>query len=337
MVLDSATRPAPRWLQALASLKLTLAILAVLLAATVAAIYTEAGATWLLAPPLALFAANLACAVIANPVFRRQTALLAFHLALIAIVLLAALGRMTYLRGEFELTEGATFDGRLAREEAGPWHPRRLQAAAFENLGMRIEYAAGIQRGKTYNAVRWMDAAGRERTAVIGDIDPLVLHGYRFYTTPQKGFAPIFTWQPFLGPAVRGSVHLPSYPALADRQEAEWSPPGAASKLKLRLVIEDKLIDPARASELRLPKSHRLYVKLADSERALAPGERLALPDGVLVYDGLRSWMGYMVSYDQTLPWLLSACALAIASLAWHYWRKFAREPWLRGEGAPEA
>ena len=33
--------------------------------------------------------------------------------------------------------------------------------------------------------------------------------------------------------------------------------------------------------------------------------------------------MGYRVSYDPTLPWLLAAALLAALSLAWHYTQRF--------------
>ena len=39
---------------------------------------------------------------------------------------------------------------------------------------------------------------------------------------------------------------------------------------------------------------------------------------GRLVYDGLRTWMGYRVAYDPSLPWLLAAALLATLALALH-------------------
>ena len=61
-----------------------------------------------------------------------------------------------------------------------------------------------------------------------------------------------------------------------------------------------------------------------DAQRfELAPGERVALTGGTLVYEGLRSWMGYRVTHDWTLPWLLAAALLAALALAWHYTQRF--------------
>jgi hypothetical protein len=38
--------------------------------------------------------------------------------------------------------------------------------------------------------------------------------------------------------------------------------------------------------------------------------------------------MGYTVFSDWTMPWLIAACILAVASLGWHFGRRFAATPW---------
>ncbi|MGB5081960.1 MAG: cytochrome c biogenesis protein ResB [Burkholderiales bacterium] len=311
----------------LASPRLTLVALALLAGGVLAAYRSEAHSDWLLVAPLALCAVNLACAVLTNAVFRRQTALLVFHLALIAIVLLAAAGRLTYLKGRVELSTGEAFTGELSEVTRGPWHPWRLDRVAFANRGFDIHYNPRLKRDRTRNTVSWADESG-PREAVIGDTDPLVLRGYRFYTSPNKGFAPLFTWVPLRGAPSRGTVHLPSYPMHEYRQAQEWTPPGADAPLWIMLQFDEVLIDPERPSEFRLPSRHTLVVRAGTERAALAPGARIALPQGTLVYEGLTTWMGYAVFFDPTLPWLLAACLLAAASLAWHFWRKFAAEPW---------
>lgn len=318
-----------RALGALASLKLTLAILAALGGGTMVAYLSEARTTWALVLPLAAFSVNLAAAVATNPVFRRQTALLMFHLALIAIVLLIAVGRLTYLKGQLELAQGQVFDGQLTQEESGPWHPRRLDAVRFSNQGFTIGYAKGMRRAATRNQVAWTAPDGRPRQAVIGDQDPLILEGYRFYTNFNKGFAPVFVWRPHSGASPQlGAVHLPAYPLHEYRQAQEWQPPGSRSPLWIMLRFDEVILDPEKPSEFRLPTEHRLVVRAGEARRELKPGDAMHLAEGVLVYQGLRSWMGYTVFYDFTLPWLLAACILAVASLAWHFWRKFSARPW---------
>ena len=323
---------APAWLLRLASLKLTLAVIVLLLAGSALALWSREQMTWPLVAPLALFALNLAAAVATNAAFRRQGALLVFHLALIALVLLVAAGRLTYLKGWVELADGSVFAGRLDGYEAGPWHAGGIERVSFQNLGFSIYYAPGIRRGRTRNRVRWFDADGVERRAVIGDMDPLVLRGYRFYTSYQKGYAPEFTWYPRAGAPQRGGVDLPAYPMYEQNQRQEWTPPGGGPSFDITLRIDGIILDPARPSAFALPKRHTLLIRADRETHEVEPGGRIELAEGTLVYEGLRTWMGYTVFYDWTLPWVFAASLVALLSLAWHYARKFAARPWLQTE-----
>ena len=316
-------------LKFLASLKLTLVILAALGVAIIVAYLSAAPITWMLAVPLTAFALNLAAAVAINPVFRHQAALLVLHLALIAILLLIATGRLTYLKGQLELAEGEVFDGQLTQEESGPWHPLHLGEARFSNDGFTIDYAKGVRRGNTRNQISWATPGGKIQQAVVGDQTPLILAGYRFYTSHNKGFAPAFIWHPNSGaPPVLGTVHLPAYPLHEYKQAIEWTPPGSKTPLWVMLQFDEMILDPAKPSEFRLPTKHQLVVRVGDERRELKQGDAMRLAEGILVYSGLRSWMGYTVFYDSTLPWLLAACILAVVSMAWHFWNKFLNRPW---------
>jgi cytochrome c biogenesis protein len=316
------------WLVAAASLRVTLVLLA-LFAAGVAATYAlDTDAAFALSAPLGLLALNLAAAIVANPVFRRQTALLVFHLALLALVVLAAAGRLTYLKGQIELAEGELFSGQLTQSESGRWHRSQLERAQFVNEGFTIRYEKGVSRAETRNSVRWLDDRGAEQRAVIGDNQPLVRHGYRFYTTFNKGFAPVFVWHPTGGAARRGTINLPSYPVHEYRQALEWTVPGTRTTLWTMLQFDEVLLDPEQVSQFRLPERHTLVVRIGEARHELAPGARLMLPQGVLIYEHLSTWMGYTVFYDWTLPWLFAACMLAVASMAWHFWQKCVAQPW---------
>lgn len=317
----------PRLAATAASLKLTLAGLALLAAGVLHVYLGGAPATWSLAGPLAVLALNLAAAIAVNRVFRASLPLLVFHLALLALVLLAAAGRLTYLKGRVELATGQRFVGGLLEQEAGPLHRSRLNEATFTNAGFTISYSPGLQRNETRNRVRWSEST-IAREAVIGDQHALALKGYRFYTSPNKGFAPLVAWRSPDGDLHRGAIHLPSYPLNDYRQAQEWTPPGAAQSIWLMLDFDEVLIDPDQRSEFRLPGRHALVVRAGESRAVLEPGGRLAVAGGVLAYEGLTTWMGYNVFYDWTLPWLLAAALVAAASLAWHFWGKFVREGW---------
>lgn len=328
---------ATAWLRRLASLKLTLVIFVLFGTGVTAAYFGGLPPTWAVAVPLFLFAVNLLAAILFNPAFRRQTPLLVFHLALLAVILLLAAGRLTYLKGRLELTEGETFRGELTGYESGPFHPWGLDRFVFAQGAFSIDYDVNIQRNKTHSQVRWIDAAGAAGAGIVGDDRPLVLEGYRFYTTHNKGFAPAFSWHPADGaPVRRGSIHLPGYPANEYRQTQRWTIPGTSIGIWTMLQFDETILDPARPSQFRVPQEHRLVLRVSDDRHELRPGEYIDLPGGRLVYEGLRTWMGYQVFYDWTITWLLAACLVAVLSLAWHYWQKCSARPWSAGD-QPEA
>lgn len=311
-----------------ASLRLTLWLIAFLAIGTVFALSLEGARTWPMVVPLCLLAANLLAAVATNGVFRRQTALLVFHLSLVVLLLLLAVGRLTYLKGHVGVTEGTSFDGVLADSEQGPWHLGNLSSVSFVNNGFTIEYAPGLQRGATRNEVVWHDAAGRAQQDVIGDQEPLVIAGYRFYTTFNKGFAPTFYWRGANGTAVLGAVQLPPYPSKEYSQALEWTPPGSQVSVWVMLDIDEVLLNPDEHATFRLPEKYKLIVRVGNERHEMHPGDAIPLIDGTLRFEGLRSWMGYQVFYDWTLPWLLAACAVAVVSMGCHFWQKFAARPW---------
>lgn len=318
-----------RLCRTLASLKLTLVALVLFSGGVLYAYWGTLPATLVLVPSLGLLALNLLAALASNPVFRQQTPLLVFHLSLLAIVLLVAAGRLTYLKGQLELAEGEEFSGALSAFQAGPWHPFHLDRLHFVNNGFNIGYAPGLARQKTRNRVSYTDAEGKVQQAEIGDTTPLVLQGYRFYTSPNKGFAPTFYWHPAGGgEPMLGAVHLPSYPINEYRQAQEWFLPGSGIKIWTQLTFDEIIIDPEKPSEFRLPKQHKLVVRIGDARHELQPGQSIELPGGKLAYAGLLTWMGYTVFYDWTIHWLLGASVAAVLALGWHFWRKFAARPW---------
>lgn len=313
----------------LGSLRLALWLIGLFGLAVAASYFGLSNATWALAVPLGLLAANLVAAVATNPIFRAQGALLVFHLGLIALIVLAAVGRLTYLKGSVELSEGQLFEGTLTQRENGPLHGEGLARVRFANLGFEVNYQPGLQRAQTRNRVGFAADDGVASELVIGDTTPLKLNGYRFYTTSNKGFAPALVWTAHDGgKPMLGTIHMPSFPAHLTRQSLDWTPPGATQVLNARLEIDDNVIDLGQAWVLRPPAVHALTLRTGDAAVTLRPGESHRFAEGTLRYQGLRMWMGYTVSYDWTIPWLLAACAVAVAALAWHFAAKFRRQSW---------
>ena len=313
----------------LASLNVTLAGLASL--AVGVAVYAASATphATLVVGPLVILTVNLAAAIGSNGVFRRDLPLMVFHCALLAIVALAAAGRLTHFKGHAELAEGEVFDGQLTVDEKGALHRGALDRVRFVNDGFTIRYAPGLKRAETRNAIRVFDEAGGVRALVIGDNEPLQAHGYRFYTSFNKGFSLIFRWFPRDGGvAERGTVNLPAYPTHEHRQALEWKLPGNGPRVWTELQFDKPPLDPDVETTFRKPESHRVVLRIADRRWELEPGHQVRIDDGMLAYEGLTTWMGYTVFYDWTLPWLIAACITAVAALGWHFARKFARTPW---------
>lgn len=335
--MDFSARVAPdqqrsrTWslLNALASLRLTLFGLALLLGCLFASLQGWLSTTVLLVGPLTLLAVNLAAAIASNRGLRYQPGLLVFHLCLLAVVLLGAMSRMTYFKGGVEVTEGMEFANEFTMLEAGPWHMGKLDAVRFINDSFHIDYSPAVTIARTENRVRFPDASGRWSEQVITEQKPLELYGYRFYVTSNKGFAPVFTWFPADGsPPQAGSIHLPRYPTNKFAQAMEWRIPGTGVVLWLQLILDDALLKEGEASRLQPPERYQAVIRQGDMRKVLNPGERLALPQGELELTELRMWMGYSVFYDWTIPWMLAASTLAVLSLGWHFWRKFMAKPW---------
>ena len=152
-------------LHALASLRLTLFGLALLLACLFASLQGWLSTTVLLAGPLTLLAINLAATIASNRTLRHRPGLLIFHLCLLAITLLAAISRMTYLKGGVEVTEGMEFTNEFTMVEAGPWHKGNLNDVRFINQSFHIDYSPAVTIARTENRVvsPMLPASGAKR------------------------------------------------------------------------------------------------------------------------------------------------------------------------------
>lgn len=324
-------------LRRLGSLQLTLAAFIFLAAGILIAYFNETHTSpWLIAA-LALLATNLLAAILTRPHFQQQKPLLFFHLFLLLLIVLIAYGRLSYLSARVEVLEGNEFSGVLTDIQEGPWHRRNFENIRFLNLGFNIAYGEGLTRLRTFNRVSAVDEKGQVFEKVIGDHVPLVLNGYRFYATWNKGFALLFDWQRPGLPTVRGSINLPSYPANAFRQAQKWVLPGMTEPVWVMLQLADEIIKPDQAGEFQLPDRYRIVVRYGEQRFELpeiSPERRpdaqqvVDLPGGRLNYVGVRAWMGYKVSYDPTLSWLLAVAVMAVLSMAWHFWQKFTARPW---------
>ncbi len=317
-----------------ASLKFSLAVLLLLLGGLPLSAQGLISATALLTVGGGLFIINLAAALYHHSTFHAQPGLIVFHTALMVLLAAAVVSRLTYFKGAVELTQGEWFHGVAQAEERGPWHSDRLRELRFSHEGFTVEYAPGLKRGATRNQIRWLASDGKMRNTTIGDDISLDLEGYRFRTTANKGFALMLWWIPIDGSQpMRASIHLPSYPATLE-QVRHWRIPQTGIRTKATLLLDEVVVDPEQSSQFHLPRRYRLRLAMGDgSVHLLKEGSRLHFTEGILVFEGLRTWMGYRIHYDPAMNWLLASSMTAIFGLAWHYYRQCMRNRWDDDQG----
>lgn len=282
---------------------------------------------WVLVVPLTFLGINLLCAILTNTRINRRGGLLIFHIALLGIIVLVAIGRMMHMEAHLEIAR----DGGFSQEDlidvrSGPWHSGALDKVMFVQGPYTVDYAPGMTRGLTHSHVMVPDDRGGWEEKVIGDDRPLILDGYRFYTTFNKGFSTVLTWIPERGRPVTGTINMPSYPMFEFKQSNSWAPPGGR-EVNFWLQLQTGLDDKAHWTLDARNAQGTLVINSNDRRIELQPGQSAVLDGGKLRYEGLSSWMGYKLFYDPTLHWLFITAIIGILGLAAHFWQRFAALP----------
>jgi len=322
-------------LQKLASLKFTLVGM-ILLAIGASLSYGNPAGTpvWVLIVPMIILAVNLSAAILTNPRINQQSGLLAFHISLLAMVILAAVGRLTHMDAHIELVVGSTFSHQnLLEIKSGPLHGGDIESVSFVQGPYSVQYSPGMQRGLTYSQVKIKDKQGEWQDKVVGDDRPLVIDGYRFYTTFNKGFAAVLTWAPDQGQAVTGTVNMPSYPLFEYKQDNHWTPPGD-KEIKFWLQLKTEM-DEKSAWVLEQSSSSGVLIVTTPTDRHEVPlGESVRLDGGRLQFSELRMWMGYRLFYDPTIQWMFFVSVAGVLGLGYYFWKKINLHPWMEGAAA---
>lgn len=311
-----------RWLYATASLKVTLSGMLLL---AIGSMLTYGGDTgisvWVLVVPMVLLAVNLICAIASNRKINRQPGLLLFHLSLLSLVVVVAVGRLAHLEAQLEMTVGQHFDaGSLVQLQQGPWHVGDLGEIDFSQGPYVVNYEPGIQRGATMSQVGVFKADGSVEALVVGDDTPLIFGDYRLYTSFNKGFSLILEWVSNDGSLVTGSINMPSYPLNDFRQKNEWRPPGSDQTVKFWLRLDTAYDENDYWLLSEDNSSGVLVITIGDQRIELQEGQELQFEDGTLRYKDLTMWMGYTIFYDPTLRWLFFISVFGVLGLAWHLW-----------------
>jgi len=302
-------------LRNIASLRLTLAGLLVLAVGLVADQNHWLSGVWAITPPLALLAVNLAAAMLVDPRFRRNPALFAFHLCLLLLAVLAGCGQLARFDARLSLVEGQEYDGALLTPvRSGPLAPQPLLDGVLRQGAIAVDFTPGLRRGATRSQVWVADRGWLE----VGDDVPVLVDGYRLYTTSNKGYAALLRWLPERGDAELGAVQFPSYPATELGQMMRWRTP-AGEELDLALALSPTPYNETWTLSTALATDATIEVQAAGQRKRLRPGEAMSLTGGRLRFERVSMWMGYMVTYDLTLPWLFSIAVLAVVFMAAHF------------------
>ncbi|WP_455209150.1 hypothetical protein [Kaarinaea lacus] len=318
-------------LKKFSSLKITLVGLGLLVVGSMLSYGNpEATPIWVLIGPMALLAVNLIAAITTNARINQQPGLLVFHVSLLLILLLATVGRLTHLDAHLELVVGTEFGpDKLLETDAGPLHGGDINKVHFVQGPFTVEYAPGLRRGLTHSYVKAKTVTGGWEDRVVGDDRPLVIEGYRFYTTFNKGFAPILTWTPTNGEAITGTVNMPSYPLFEYKQDNRWNPPGSDAEIKFWLQLNTGMKEDDHWVLDGKTATGVLIVTTDDKRHEVQLGESVDLQNGRLSFDALTMWMGYRLFYDPTIQWMFFVSIMGVLGLVQYFWKKINLQPWM--------
>jgi len=310
----------------LSSLKLSFAAMAALLFGVLFSYFDQKQSVLWIALPLLVLAVNLLTAMVYNPRIRQNSGLLMFHICLLALAVLAALGQLTSMKGHVEIVQGQVFDHeQVTVVQQGPWHTiANLKNIDFEQGDFSVEYTQALRRGKTNSSLITDYGA-----VLMGDNTGFKHSGYRFYTSSNKGFATMLVWHGESGEVINGAVHFPSFPLYDWKQENQWITP-AGQLLKMEFVSKQQS-DVNNSWQL---DSHladgSLVIETADAskqirQQTLTSGQRIKLDGGQLEFAAVRMWMGYSIFYNPWLAWFFATSIVGVFGLGWHYYLKLGR------------
>lgn len=293
---------------------------------------------WVLVVPLLVLSVNLLAAIMTNRRINRQPGLLIFHLGLLGLVVLVAIGRLVHMDAQVEMVVGQAFDHESLHEiKQGPLHVSHLDEINFIQGPYSVNYDPGPRRRETYSYVMATRPNGQREEFVIGDDTPLLMGDYRIYTSFNKGYTTILTWKPDGGEPITGSVNMPSYPLYDYKQQNSWTPPGTKDEIKFWLRLTNPHDENKKWVLEEKTSGGVLVVTVGDERVELDPGEETKLPTGVLRYEALTMWMGYTIFYDPTLGWLFWISVIAVLGLTWHLGYKIAVQGWSGRDGENSA
>lgn len=311
----------------LSSLKLSFTAMAALLFGVLVSYFDQSQSVLWIALPLLVLAVNLLSAMVYNPRIQQNSGLLMFHICLLSLAVLAALGQLTSMKGHVEIMQGQAFDSeQVTIVQQGPWHTiTDLKNIRFEQKNFSVKYTKALRRGETSSQLLLENGI-----VTVGDNTGFKQDGYRFYTSSNKGFAAMLVWHGENGEVIHGAVHFPSFPLYDWKQENQWTTP-AGQLLKMKFVSKQQ-VDLNNSWQLDSWLAEgSLVIETMDAnkqsrQQTLTSEQRIVLDAGQLEFTGVRMWMGYSIFYNPWLAWFFAASIVGVLGLGWHYYIKLGGE-----------
>ncbi len=306
----------------LASAKLAFAGMSALVLAVLYSYFNQSASLYIIALPLMLLALNLLAAIVFNTRIRGNAGLLLFHIALLAIAVLSALTQLTHMQGRIEIASGQFFEANnMVITRQGPLHSTdSMESIIFRQGGFEIDYAAGLRRGETRSSVITDDSH-----KTVGDNVPLVVDGYRFYTTSNKGYAAVIAWQD-RDSLQYGVINFPSFPLYSWKQENSWLAPDG-SQLHFKFMPATQVDEGGNWRFSSEQLTGELMIRLEDgTETVLLQGESIRIGKHRLTFETMTTWMGYSIFYNPWLNAFLVFAMLGVVGLGLHYYQRFSPE-----------
>ncbi len=285
----------------------------------------------------------------------RELGNLAFHLAIVGVIITAALGSFLSYRGQAIVIEGRSFTNAVVAydsfEPGRAFNPERLEPFTVTLDAFHSEFSLGA-RPLDFRADVTVTAPGEQpRTESVWVNRPLHAGGAKVYLQ-GNGYAPAFTIRDAAGniafsgavPFIpqddvytsTGVVKVPDVtsgiqfglratllPSAAISGESAFSlhPAPANPVIVFEVFVGNLGLDDGVAQNVYVLDELRLSpVRNDDGDVAtfiIAPGETVELPGGLatVTWDSLPRFVAFDLRADPTLPWLLASALLALAGV----------------------
>lgn len=252
--------------------------------------------------------------------FTKKPALLLFHLALVAMIVLGAVGRLLYFEGSTAVVERERTTLAVPDSASGRFVPDRVSGARAALYELDTSYFRADDMERTRALIGLYRG---EEEVLRGDVlpnEPLVDGGLRVYLNRTRGYGAVFWLEREGAPPEQGVIYFPEYVRHPEGQEQQLWLPGTSETLSCRLAGTLPYTAEGPWS-LKVAADEAVWVRLPGSADAtrLGPGEAMGTPWGRLRLDSVRRYAVLTAVYDPAEPWIVGLAMFQACALGWHF------------------